>query len=172
MKKLIACLLAIATLTCLVACGPAKKDDKNNKENREVDGYFTYILQEDGTYSITATNPNDFPEEVTVPSSFNGIPVTALADSAFSSCANLRKITIPDSITRLPYAAFYMCPDLEVINLPRTITGIGKGALSMCEKEITIHFDGTVKEWEGILKASNWDTETEYYVSCSDGFAD
>ena len=168
MKKIIACLLLMGTLVCLFGCGGSKKEEETTTPS-VVDGYFTYELLEDGTYAVKATDTSDFPDEVTIPSSFDGIAVTAIADSGFSQRANLRKITVPESISRLPYAAFYMCPDLEVVDLPKTITGIGQGALGMCEKKITIYFDGTTEQWEKISKAGNWDSETKYYVSCSDG---
>ena len=167
MKKLIVCLLAISALLCLASCDTSKKEPPS-----VVDGYFTFIQLEDGTYCVTATDVNDFPEEVTIPASYDGIPVTAIADNAFSACPTLRKITVPDTISRLPSGAFYRCPNLEAIVLPKTITGIGKGAIGLCEQEITIYFDGTVEEWQNILKAGNWDVETKCYVSCTDGRAD
>lgn len=173
MKKLIACLVIISTFICLFGCNSSDKNDKKEEATREsvVDGYFTYIKQDDGTYSVTATDKNNFPEEVKIPTTYNGVAVTAIEDSAFSGCVGLRKITVPDSIVRLPYGAFYMCPDLEDVNLPSTISGIGQGAFGVCEKEIHIYFDGTTKQWGNISKAGNWASETKYYVHCSDGIA-
>lgn len=163
MKKLLACLLIIGTLICICSCEP------EDNRPRVVDGYFTYVLQEDGTYSITATDVNDFPEEVTIPETYQGVEVTAIEDEAFARCPSLRKITVPASIVRIPYGAFYMCPELEEVELLGTLKHIGNGAFGLCEQELNIHFPGTQKQWEGISKAGNWAVETDYYVYCKDG---
>lgn len=160
----VAWLLLAATLLCLSGCGSSK-----DERPETVDGYYTYILQEDGTYTIKATDPNNFPEEITIPQSYNGITVSGIAENGFSRCKNLKKVTIPQSFTRIETGAFYMCPDLVEVNLPKNLKGIGKGAFGLCKQEITFRYDNTKEEWERIPKASNWASDVECYIICTDG---
>ena len=165
MRKLLVILLALCTLLVSVSFSGCGKEDTSNEI---VDGYLTYVLQEDGTYSVRATDPNDVPETVVIPETFNGVSVTALEDGAFGGSTVLRKITLPPTITRIPAGAFYRCQTLVRVEIQGTLTGIGNGAMGLCHQHITIYYSGTRAEWGDILKAGNWATETEYSVICSD----
>lgn len=166
MKKLLVLLLFLCCLTLLVSCGGASNEPE---AEGVVDGYLTYILREDGTYSVKATDVTQLPESVTIPAVFNGIPVTALEPNAFARSNCLRKITLPDSITRLPEGALYQCTVLTEVNLPKTLTYVGKGAMGLCWERVTVYYDGTMAAWKDIMKAGNWASETDYSVICTDG---
>jgi hypothetical protein len=165
LKKLVVILLALCSLSVLVGCGREKEPERQEF----VDGYLTYVLLEDGTYSVKATNVNDLPGNVVIPEFYNGVAVTALEQNAFSRRDCLRTITIPKSITRLPAGAFYMCTLLDEVDIQGSLTGIGKGVFGLCEQHVTIYYPGTKKEWDNIMKASNWAIETKHIVICSDG---
>lgn len=156
--------LLLATLLCLASCGSNK-----NERPEIVDGYYTYILQEDGTYTIKATDPNNFPEEITIPQNYKGAAVSGIAENGFSRCKNLKKVTIPENFTKIEAGAFYMCPDLVEVILPKSVKSFGKGVFGLCEQEITFRFDGTKTEWERISKPSNWASDVDCYIICSDG---
>ena len=89
---------------------------------------------------------------VTIPAYVNGVPVTAIADDAFSDFA-----------------------DLEVINLPKTITYIGENAFvkKRAHEQITINYSGTKSEWNAIEDDfnGNWDkyVGTGSHIYFSDG---
>ena len=167
MRKATITLLILCCLSLMVSCGGTSK---KNEPEEIVDGYLTYILREDGTYAVKATDVTQLPESVTIPSTFNGIPVTALTTYAFANSNCLKKITIPDSITTLPMGALYQCTVLTEVNLPSTLTGIGKGAVGLCWEHVTIYYDGTQSQWRRKLsKASNWAVETDHTIICTDG---
>lgn len=160
----VAGLLLIATLLCLSGCGSPK-----NERPEVVDGYYTYILQEDGTYTIKATDPNNFPEEIIIPESYNGIAISGIADHGFAKCKGLKRVTIPETFTKIEAGAFYMSPDLVEITLPKSIKTFGKGVFGLCKQELTFRYDGTKKEWERIHKPSNWASDVDCYIICTDG---
>jgi len=68
--------------------------------------------------------------------------VKSIGNGAFGGCKMLEKITIPKSVTSIIYGAFYYCTSLEsVIFAPdSSVTSIGTSAFGNCEalKEITI----------------------------------
>ncbi len=63
-----------------------------------------------------------------------------IASSAFSGCAGLTKITIPESVTSIGNSAFSGCTGLTEITIPESVTSIGNSAFSGCTglTEITI----------------------------------
>lgn len=51
--------------------------------------------------------------EIDIPATYNGVEVTQIANSAFSGCTRITKITIPSSITKVGNSAFSNCDKLE-----------------------------------------------------------
>ena len=78
---------------------------------------YSYILEDDGTYSIVGYLGNS--RNITVPSAFYGVPVTSISEGAFSNCDILESVKIPDSVTSIGDAAFTNCPNLENITVDK-----------------------------------------------------
>ena len=76
-------------------------------------------LSDDGTHYIAAGCRDKTLEKLEIPESYNGIPVTEIASSAFAGMKDLKSISIPDSILRVGKDAFYGC-----ISLPYKIDSI------------------------------------------------
>ncbi|MGN0633282.1 MAG: leucine-rich repeat domain-containing protein, partial [Oscillospiraceae bacterium] len=93
----------------------------------------------DGKATITSYNGSD--EEVTIPDTLGGYPVTAIGMSAFHNKTGIRKIVIPDSVTSIGKNAFYWCSSLESINIPDSVTSIGINAFGSCRNLIEITVD-------------------------------
>jgi hypothetical protein len=87
---------------------------------------------EDGYYVVVAPGSTDV-EKVVVPSTHKGKPVKKIADDAFSSCYDLKEVTLPDGITSIGSNAFQSCFDLEKINFPDTLIEIGDHAFFGCD---------------------------------------
>lgn len=143
-----------------------------------VDPYF-YIMQEDGTYAISLKyneksgiekysdmyyakrdKQDSIGENIVIPSSYQGVLVTAIADngfnvyssisskiksiiipdtikkigsSAFANCDNLTSVTIPDNVTSIGNSAFASCKGLTSVTIGNRVTSIGEGAFAWCD---------------------------------------
>lgn len=70
--------------------------------------------------------------KVSIPDMIEGYPVTEIGSSAFSRCAAVTYIEIPDSITKINLNAFSGCSSLEEIIIPESVTCIDMSAFSGC----------------------------------------
>ena len=77
--------------------------------------------------------------EIEIPSEYLGMPVTGIADSAFSSCSNLTSVVIPEGVTRIGTGAFYNCNEMTSIVIPESMTSIGSSAFSECDSLTSVN---------------------------------
>ena len=77
--------------------------------------------------------------DVTIPSRYQGKPVTTIGHAAFFNSA-VTSVTIPDSVTSIDDNAFGFCSQLTNISLPNSVTSIGFSAFAHCTslKSITL----------------------------------
>lgn len=81
---------------------------------------------------VTINKYKGFGEAVTVPSAFDGIPVTKIESLAFSENDKITSVTIPDSVTSIGADAFHKCINLKTVKLPSNLTELGLDAFSDC----------------------------------------
>lgn len=91
---------------------------------------------------------DEYSGEVSIPShvEYNNVTYTVISIgySAFSSCANLTSIEIPNSVTNIDADAFNGCENLTAIDIPNSVTTIGSGAFSHCDKFINVVIPNSV----------------------------
>jgi hypothetical protein len=86
-----------------------------------------YTVEKDGMVfalvdgELTLISYNGASEDVTVPSSVNGIPVTTIGISAFKNNSSVKRIVISEGIEYIWVGAFYNCENLEYIYFPKTV---------------------------------------------------
>lgn len=127
----------------------------------------TSIVLKEGTHGIAANAFSDCNEltSVTIPDS-----VTNIGNGAFSSCTKLTSITIGNGVKSIGGAAFKSCTELTSISIPNSVTSIGYYAFGWCNGLTSITFNGTIAQWNAILKGELWKVgvpATE--VVCTDG---
>ena len=105
---------------------------------------------------VTAINnaafPNSAVTSVTIPDSITSIP-----DAAFVNCSQLTNISIPNSVTYIGYSAFNSCTSLKSITLPSSLSTIGNSAFAGCPSSMTVTYPGSKTQWDAIAKGSNND---------------
>jgi hypothetical protein len=100
-------------------------------ENATPAEYFTFTSLSDGTYSIKAKDVTNMPEDVVLPSIYNGKLVTQIGEHAFSNmlefkgCETIKSVVIPNTITYIGKGAFWKCSNLLNITIPDSVTYIG-----------------------------------------------
>lgn len=112
---------------------PAVQDAANEQ-------LFDFEFTPDNT-AVIVTNYkyNGAAADVTIPSRYQGKPVTTIGHAAFFNSA-VTSVTIPDSVTSISDEAFVNCPQLTNISIPNSVTYIGFSAFSSCTslKSITL----------------------------------
>jgi hypothetical protein len=88
--------------------------------------------------------------ELIIPSVYNGLPVTRIADAAFADCMSFSRIIIPNSVTDIGGYAFQCCESLTSINIPNSVTNIGEGALGYCTSLENIEVSDNHKYYSSI----------------------
>lgn len=102
-------------------------------------------------------------ERITIPPH-----ITSIGYNAFEFCTNLYEVVIEEGCTEILESAFYWCTKLKSITIPKSVRHIGSNTFNHCEKLDTIIYNGTMDEWNQIVKQRNWDYD-ELTIRCVDG---
>lgn len=93
-------------------------------------GLFTYT--DDGT-SITITDyPDSAVGEVDIPAKIGGKSVTIIGADAFSYCAGVTKVKIPQGVTTIEREAFFSCDGMTSVVIPFSVSSIADKAFYDC----------------------------------------
>ena len=171
--------LAIAAIVIIVisagAMGGGFYEVSEIVKYSDVDPYY-YIMQEDGTYAISLKyneksgiedssdmywakyyKQKSLGENIVIPSSYQGVTVTAIADNGFNVDyyrSKIKSITIPDTIKKIGSSAFSYCSNLTSVTIPDSVTSIGEDAFSYSGLT-SIYYTGDVASWCGISGLGN-----------------
>ena len=77
---------------------------------------------------------------VTIPSTFNGKPVSYIAEYAFDGCENIKNVTFSDNLFQINSYAFCNCSSLKEITIPATVYNIEEYALGYYLDEETYEY--------------------------------
>ena len=83
---------------------------------------------------------------LTIPSMANGFKVVEVAKCAFCGCKDIKKITLPETITRIGSNAFQSCASFTSFTIPNSVTEIIEGAFSVCDNLEEVIIGKSVKE--------------------------
>ena len=114
-------LILVSVLVALTAVVPASAYWKS-------DG-FRYTF-ENGEVTILGYDGKE--TDVTIPASFDGSPVTAIASYAFYENSTLTGVTIPEGVTKIGAYAFEYCDSLESVTLPQSLKMVESSAFAGC----------------------------------------
>ncbi|MBQ9848331.1 MAG: leucine-rich repeat protein [Clostridia bacterium] len=125
------------------------------EENAPFESEITLRLSDDGTHYIVL-DCNESYAKITIPSTYNGLPITEIGCSAFYNCTNLQIIEIPESITKIGSSAFLRCHSLIRFEIPESVRYIGMMAFAECKNLKTVFIPNSVISieqnafWSGI----------------------
>ena len=107
----------------------------------DVSDKLVFTLNDEGTaYSVTRMDISAA-GSVTIPATYNGLPVTSIGSSAFYNCSTLTEITIPEGVTSIGLNAFAYCSGLTEITIPEGVTSIGSQAFRDCSNLTEINYN-------------------------------
>lgn len=117
-----------------------------------VDGiryYYDYSTKE-GEVSVTRSISGKYSaDNIVIPSTvtYNGkqYTVTSIGDNAFSSCYNLTKVTIPNSVTFIGTWAFKDCSGLAAVTIGNSVNSMGDGVFAGCTGLTTVTMGNSMK---------------------------
>lgn len=111
--------------------------------------------------------------DVIIPTTYNGLPVTSIGESAFYHVLDMVSVEIPDSVTDIGYQAFYYCGNLTSVVLPESVVSVGQGAFSWCVNLASIEIPDSVANIGGgaFDNTAYYDNEDNWedgilYVGC------
>ncbi|MEG2380092.1 MAG: leucine-rich repeat domain-containing protein, partial [Oscillospiraceae bacterium] len=125
LKKFIASILSVAILSSLLSINSFALTEH----------ILSYELSSDGNSYICngikeyGNNPN-----ITIPSTYNGKPVSEIKQMAFMSQSNITNITVSTGIKKLGMGCFADVKDLTSVTLPSSLTDIEKEIFVYCDK--------------------------------------
>lgn len=93
-----------------------------------------------------------------IPEEISGVPVTSIADGAFSGNENhsLRSVILPASITTISENAFQGCDRLNTLILPATLECIESNAFDGCSGLQDVFYKGDDAGWDEVfIKTGN-----------------
>ncbi len=115
--------------------GTTADGDGNASGNVSADGSegLKFELNSDGTaYAVSGFEGSLENYSVVIPDTYNGLPVTSIAEKVFWKCDGLTDITIPDSITELGPYVFQDCTGIVRVTIPKNVITVGNGIFSGC----------------------------------------
>lgn len=163
MKKiLIFTLVTLLILSSLFSCSNNQTKETEDKSSESVtetekkkdrlpaqvvsnEGFEFLLSNDEKSYTLkskgTCSNEN-----ITIPATFNNIPVTAIADEAFAGCTGVTEITLSEGITQIGKDAFAFSSDLQKITLPNTVTKVPERMCYGCPKLESVTFGNAVTD--------------------------
>ncbi len=127
------CLISLMLIFSLSSCNLFGKtaDGSSNGLN--------YTLSNDGSYYILSSMGMCFDKDITIPESYNGLPVKEIGNTAFSAnekprARSITSISLPSSIEKIGDRAFEDCSSLSSIKLASggRLESIGASAFRGC----------------------------------------
>ena len=109
--------------------------------------FFEFYAREEG-YEIAAAqnvSPEEFPEEILIPDTYNGKPVIWIRGTGFAGITSVKTVKLARSVRVINYRAFKGCTALEKLVVPdgSALFDIGFDLFEGCESLASIEFQGS-----------------------------
>ena len=137
-KKLLLLFLTVVLVCCVffvVACKQEETPSQPNRDTEEIlpvsnEGMEFEPNQDGNSYTLTSIGIC-LDDEITI-GSYQGKPVTKIAENAFFNCNWITKIEMSNKVVEIGKSAFEECNDLESITLSNAVTTINEKTFYNC----------------------------------------
>ncbi|MBQ5929746.1 MAG: leucine-rich repeat domain-containing protein [Clostridia bacterium] len=121
------------------------ESDDNNSDWSEALRYYKiyesrceFTLVNNVEYHVTASLKAK--GDVIIESTYNGKPVTRIAEGAFKSNTRITSVTIGDYVEAIDKNAFYGCSQLKSVTLSKSLKTVGESAFQSCRELTSVQF--------------------------------
>lgn len=111
------------------------------------EGIYTYTVS-NGETTITDCDKS-VSGSIKIPSTLGGYPVTGIGKNAFTDCAKITVINIPEGVTEVGYYAFSGCTGLISAVIPETVTSYPFRIFQNCTNLKIVEYYGRYYELTG-----------------------
>lgn len=185
LKILLCAVLMIATMTTLFGCEfPSSSDNTttaptNGPEIPPSSGELSYKLNNDGNaYIVTGVGSYEG-EQLVIPETYKGLPVTTIGERAFKGCKNYTGLFLSNNLKKIEFEAFYGCSGFTSITIPDSVTSIGVCAFQYCTGAITLTLGKNLKTLSDaafrycfrLVEVYNYSSIELEKESCGEGYA-
>lgn len=150
-------LLAGGAVTVLPSVVPemntAVKAYGDELEIRNNNGELWYKCRVLSDNTIEITKHYDIEEKVVIPSKVNGKTVSKIGYTAFNeNLYNMKEVVIPEGVKTIDDMAFSHCENLKRVSIPNTVTSIGKAAFEYTHIEKLVIPDSVTNLGKGAFQ--------------------
>lgn len=85
-----------------------------------------------GGNAVEITGCSGLNNDIVVPDSIEGIPVTIIGEHAFAECRLIHSIILPNTLKHIGENAFYGCANITTLTIPNGVESIGDFAFGNC----------------------------------------
>lgn len=93
--------------------------------------------------------------------------VTSIFDYTFAEERNLKKLVLPNSLSKIKEGAFQDCSALLSVYIPKSIMEIGGQAFNQCNALKDVYYGGSVEEWNRLHIGSFNDSLLNAEIHCN-----
>ena len=142
-KKILSVILALILALSVIPAMPlsVSAEETENHVKTTDPKFFDYTI-ENGQATIywNYDYSDDGIQDVVIPDTLGGYPVTVIDDFAFAFL-NLKSITLPEHLERINSVAFLNCTGLTEINIPASVNSIDSTAFVGCSNLQSVTVD-------------------------------
>ena len=128
--------------------------------------------KQDGKAFLVVTGTTVTVRDLVIPEAWEGMPVCAIGAHAFAGNAEVRFVSLPESITSIGAFAFHNCKALQRMEVYDSVTDYGDGAIRQCTALSDVQFTVRQKSFEAVTRMlSDCDNTLTFSFSLPDGNA-
>jgi uncharacterized repeat protein (TIGR02543 family) len=125
-----------------------------------VDGYGTDVDKDPANwnaihppgYASSGERWGEAQGDITIPSSFSGVPVEQIGPLAFCGLVAMTSVRIPYGVRRIGLEAFYGCSKLQSVTMPDSVEYLGGQVFAYCPKLKSLTIPESVTHLNGDSK--------------------